>query len=121
MTKGSVAVRVRELSKEYRIGHRIERYKTLRESLASLVSAPARLLRRRRRSDEGDDVLWALRDVSFDVQPGRGRRHHRPQRRRQEHAAEDPLAHHRADARHGRDPRPRRLACWRSAPASTPS
>ena len=70
MTKGSVAVRVRELSKEYRIGHRIERYKTLRESLASLVSAPARLLRRRRRSDEGDDLLWALRDVNFEVRQG---------------------------------------------------
>ena len=44
-------------------------------------------------------TFWALKDVSFEVEAGRVRRHHRPQRRGQEHAAEDPQPHHRADRR----------------------
>ena len=43
------------------------------------------------------DDFWALRDVSFDVATRGGRRHHRPERRRQEHAAQDPEPDHRAD------------------------
>src|SRR4029453_2937207 len=64
-----VAVRVPNLSKEYRIGLRAERYKTLRDSLASLVTAPVRVLRRRNRP-EGDDLLLALRDVNFEIRSG---------------------------------------------------
>jgi homopolymeric O-antigen transport system ATP-binding protein len=64
-----VAVRVQNLSKEYRIGLRAERYKTLRDSLASLVTAPVRVLRRRNRP-EGDDLLLALRDVNFEIRSG---------------------------------------------------
>ena len=66
--------------------------------------------------------LWALRRRLADGQQRRGRRHHRPQRGRQEHPAEDPLADHRADR-----PGTRRASaagsarCSRSAPASTPS
>ena len=52
-------------------------------------------------------TLWALRDVSFEVAAGRGRRHHRPQRRGQEHAAQDPLPDHRADGRATRELRGR--------------
>ena len=52
--------------------------------------------------------IWALRDVSFDVRDGRGARHHRAQRRRQDHAAQDPDAHHGADRGARGDPRPRR-------------
>ena len=62
----------------------------------------------RRAPADGRDDFWALSDVSFEVRARRGRRHHRPQRRRQVHAAQDPLAHHRADRGRGRDPRPRR-------------
>ena len=39
-------------------------------------------------------------------QARRGARHHRPQRRRQEHAAQGALAHHRADRGQGRDQGP---------------
>ena len=40
---------------------------------------------------------WALRDVDLDDRAGRGRRHHRAERRGQDDAAEDPRPH-----RHGR-------------------
>ncbi|MEX1245573.1 MAG: ABC transporter ATP-binding protein [Thermoanaerobaculia bacterium] len=63
-----IAVRVQGLAKEYHIGIRTERYKTLRDSLAALASAPARWLRRRHGA--GDERFWALRDVSFDVHAG---------------------------------------------------
>jgi len=63
-----IAVRVQNLSKEYHIGLRAERYKTLRESLASLASAPIRRLRRRKYSQ--DDLLMALKDVSFEIRSG---------------------------------------------------
>ena len=64
-----IAVRVQGLAKEYRIGIRTERYKTLRDSLVALAGAPARMLRRRGGGGE-DDRIWALRDVSFDVRAG---------------------------------------------------
>ncbi len=64
-----IAVRVEGLSKEYRIGLRLEKYKTLRDSIAALAKAPSRLLRRRTRKG-GDEQLWALRDVNFEVRAG---------------------------------------------------
>ncbi len=53
-------------------------------------------------------TIWALKDVSFSVDAGRGARHHRPERRREVDAAQDPDADHDADERTGRDPGPRR-------------
>ena len=67
------------------------------------------------------DVLGARRTSRFDVDAGRGRRHHRPQRRGQEHAAQDPQPHHRADRRAASTSTAASAACSRSAPASTPS
>ena len=59
----SPAIRVSGLGKRYRIGERV-RYKSLRESLANAVT---RTLRGERRPHE---TIWALKDVSFEVQPG---------------------------------------------------
>ena len=39
----------------------------------------------------GERTVQALDGVSLDVAPGRGRRPHRPQRLRQEHAAARPV------------------------------
>ena len=36
-----------------------------------------------------EERFWALKDVNLRGRAGRGRRHHRPQRGRQEHAAQD--------------------------------
>jgi lipopolysaccharide transport system ATP-binding protein len=64
-----LAIRARALGKEFRIGSRREPYKTLRDALAGLVTAPLRVLRRgaRRHSVE---TIWALREVDFDVHAG---------------------------------------------------
>jgi lipopolysaccharide transport system ATP-binding protein len=62
-----VAIRVSGLSKRYRLGRRAG-YRTLRDSLASAAKAPARLLRRSTR--EAAPTLWALKDVSFEVNHG---------------------------------------------------
>jgi lipopolysaccharide transport system ATP-binding protein len=65
------------LSKRYRIGLKAEMNKTLANSLASFIASPIRNLRRLRslwRFSETDedrgDIIWGLRDVSFQVRRG---------------------------------------------------
>ncbi len=59
------------LAKRYAIGERA-RYVALRDVLANAMNAPRRILGRNRRSGENRsrEPLWALRDVSFDIQEG---------------------------------------------------
>ena len=61
-------IRAEGLSKQYRIGASRAPHSTLRESVSEALGAPFRLMRRGRRG-AGED-LWALRDVSFEVEPG---------------------------------------------------
>ncbi len=78
------AIRVENLSKQYRIGLR-EHYKTLRDSLGDAFYAPFRGLKKLSRrafqrsqslqadvgfGDSNSEFIWALRDVSFDVKRG---------------------------------------------------
>ena len=63
-----VAIRVRGLSKSYEIGTKRADYKTLRESLVGAIRAPFR--RYGHASAPADHTLWALKDVTFDVQHG---------------------------------------------------
>ncbi|MCA1790884.1 MAG: ABC transporter ATP-binding protein [Thioalkalivibrio sp.] len=72
-----IAIRAEGLSKRYRIGSAEESHETLIGGLLSLASRPARNLRNLSRlsnfkvdEDDADDVIWALRDVSFDVKEG---------------------------------------------------
>jgi lipopolysaccharide transport system ATP-binding protein len=60
---GETVIHVEELGKRYRVGER-ERYLALRDVLTRAFTAPLRRGRERRTRD----YLWALRDVSFDVQ-----------------------------------------------------
>jgi ABC-type polysaccharide/polyol phosphate transport system ATPase subunit len=62
---GETVIHVEELGKRYRVGER-ERYLALRDVLTRAFTAPFRRGRERRTRD----YLWALRDVSFDVQQG---------------------------------------------------
>jgi lipopolysaccharide transport system ATP-binding protein len=68
-----IAIRVENLSKQYRIGGSQAAYKTIRESLTEAVQAPFRRLSsvvRGQSSTVSNETIWALKDVSFEVQRG---------------------------------------------------
>jgi hypothetical protein len=103
-----IAVRVESLSKQYRIGGPQARYKTIRESLAEAAQAPFRRLSsvvRGQSSAVSNETIWALKDVSFEVQRGEvvgiiGRNG-----AGENYTAQSPFPHHRTDGGAGRDPR----------------
>jgi lipopolysaccharide transport system ATP-binding protein len=64
------AIRVENLGKRYVIGARQKQAATLRESLKNLVAAPFRYLHSTVRGPSEEEILWALRDVSFEIQQG---------------------------------------------------
>jgi len=70
MVVGDVAVHIENLSKQYRIGGPQARYKTMRETLIDMAAAPARRLRRFGRPAPPEETIWALKDVTFDVERG---------------------------------------------------
>jgi lipopolysaccharide transport system ATP-binding protein len=63
-------IRVENLSKHYRIGLAEKRPDNLRQALGRLAGAPFRYLRSRLREPEPEEIIWALKDVSFEVQRG---------------------------------------------------
>ncbi len=66
----SPAVRVRGLSKRYRIGALARPPAHLREALVDLAAAPFRRLARRGDRSVAGEEFWALSDVSLDVEHG---------------------------------------------------
>ena len=75
MMTDAFSVRVESLSKRYRIGERDERSESLVQSLGRTVTSPVRNFRSLRRlhrfgQTHDSNILWALRDVSFELQPG---------------------------------------------------
>jgi lipopolysaccharide transport system ATP-binding protein len=71
---GDIVIRVEEIGKKYRIG-KAEKYKTLRDTLASAFTTPflkmGRMLRGQAADDTGlDDQIWALQGISFEVKQG---------------------------------------------------
>ena len=70
-----IAVRLEDLSKQYYIGHKQDRYKTLRDTLTEALTSPFRragnLLRGQAYgAAELAESIWALKDVSFEVKHG---------------------------------------------------
>lgn len=66
-----LSIRTSSLGKRYRLGAGQARYGSLRDSLASAVRGSSAFLRsgfRRRRSRP--EMIWALRDVTFEVKQG---------------------------------------------------
>jgi len=69
----NTAILVENLSKHYHIGARKPSYRTLRETLAGAAAAPFRRLRRvfdGGEEDRKENLIWALKDVSFSVKEG---------------------------------------------------
>jgi len=67
----TTSIRVEHLSKRFRIGLAPQRYQTLSENLTRFLKAPLRRIRWVQTPDQdAEDTIWALRDVSFDVQEG---------------------------------------------------
>ncbi len=66
------AIQATNLGKQYRIGASLERYNTLRDSLGGMLKAPIRRIRQgfMPSEDEAQNTIWALKDVSFDVEQG---------------------------------------------------
>lgn len=68
-----LAIRVEDLGKEYKIGQRVQAYRTLRDTLVDVATAPFK-----RFSSHGIDpssaksreTIWALRNISFEVERG---------------------------------------------------
>lgn len=68
-----IAIRVENLGKQYQIGVDTERYRTLRDSLVRGLSSPwIRMSNKRRKSavPSKNNTIWALKDISFEVQRG---------------------------------------------------
>lgn len=71
----SPIIKVNNLSKCYRIGAAEKGYKTLREAIVDGLSAPIRNFARLQsltkfKNGYEEDVIWALKDVSFEVNEG---------------------------------------------------
>ena len=69
----NLAIRVEKLAKQYHIGARRPSYRTLRETIAETAAAPFHRLSRFFRGEQSaqeENLIWALRDVSFTVREG---------------------------------------------------
>ncbi len=72
---GNTVIRVESISKKYYIGRKQEKSGTLRDALTDMVTSPFRkagkLLRGQATGAAGlDEIIWALREVSFEVKQG---------------------------------------------------
>lgn len=72
-----IAIRVENLSKQYRIGLKEEMHDTFIGAMSDFIKRPAKNLQRLRKlsdfggdSGESEDIIWALKDVSFEVKRG---------------------------------------------------
>jgi len=75
-----IAIKVENLSKLYKSGVKQNRHETLRDKLTEVVTAPFRRLSSvfggpsfvlsHRSSVVCNDTIWALKDVSFEVERG---------------------------------------------------
>lgn len=66
----TAAIVVEGLGKVYQLASAAKRHATLRDALSDAVTAPFRRFRELRGTSASLEDFWALRDVSFDVQPG---------------------------------------------------
>lgn len=70
-----LAIRINNISKQFHIGGPKKKYPTLRDQIATQLTAPFRRARKLLSGQatgaaELDETIWALKDVSFDVKHG---------------------------------------------------
>lgn len=82
MNANNIAVEVRGLGKRYRIGLKEERHENLASALVDFIKSPLKNYREYRSlydfsdispdkiDDESPDVIWPLKDISFNVNEG---------------------------------------------------
>lgn len=63
-------IRVEGLGKRYRIGVLEQEPSSLRRRMRELVTSPFRYLREMSRPPTEQETLWAIRNISFEVEPG---------------------------------------------------
>jgi lipopolysaccharide transport system ATP-binding protein len=64
------AIRIENLSKQYQVGAQASRHTTFREALSGLFTNPVKRFRSLAGRVAAEESFWALKDVSFEVQPG---------------------------------------------------
>jgi lipopolysaccharide transport system ATP-binding protein len=64
------SISVQNLSKLYKIGIHRDRYNTIRGALSSATTGLVKRILSRPSQEDPETDLWALQDVSFDVNPG---------------------------------------------------
>lgn len=68
-----IAIQVRGLGKQYRIGAVYQRYRTLRDTVTEMSTRPFRRLAsvmKGRATDANERTIWALKDVDVDIRWG---------------------------------------------------
>lgn len=65
-----LVIRVERLSKQYRLGSPQEKYRTMRDMLTGLATAPLRWASRRKGKSDVTESFLALNEISFDVRRG---------------------------------------------------
>src|SRR5436190_10565303 len=60
----------RNISKEYVLGSTVRRHENFREVLVRSLQSPLRVFNRGQQNPFREERFWALRDISFDVNPG---------------------------------------------------
>lgn len=63
------AIKVEGLGKQYRLGGKVERYRTLRDSISDVFTWPARLFKGE--LQQHGEKIWALQDISFELRQGK--------------------------------------------------
>ena len=71
----NLAFRIEGLSKQYRIGRKQEKYKTLRDTVTDALTSPFRRARKLLRGQsvgavELDETIWALKDICLEIKHG---------------------------------------------------
>ncbi|MEM7392884.1 MAG: ABC transporter ATP-binding protein [Verrucomicrobiota bacterium] len=70
MSNAETVIRVENLGKRYRIGRHIEKPKSMGEKVGRAMTAPFKYVRDRLRKPGEDEILWALKEVNFEVKRG---------------------------------------------------